>query len=112
MAFTFKTVGQEIAVWHILNRPYGSNINKAFYDAVTSGRQVELNNGFVNLVKHETGNYDDYNAISYLVFDYNGSTYRMDVDEYDSWDEDSDVSEPYLVVAVPVNEVQYVRRKV
>lgn len=111
MAFEFKTIGQEIAVWHLLTRSYESNTNKAFFDAVTSGKQVELSNGYVNLIKHESGNYDNYDAISYLIFSYDGNDYRMDVDEYDSWDEDSSVSEPYAVVAVPVNEVQYIRRK-
>jgi len=113
MAFTFKTIGQEIAVWHLLSsRSYEANTNKAFYDAVTSGKVVELNDGYVQLVKHHSGGYENYDDISYVIFDYDGSTYRMDVDEYDSWDEESSVTEPYLVIPVPVNEVQYVRRKV
>ena len=108
MAFTFKSIGQEIHVWQILNRPYDSNPETAFFNAVTTQRTaVELNNGEVKLVKYHSADYE----ASYVVFDYNGSTYRMDVSEYSSWDEDSTVTEPYLVIAVPVNEVQYVRRK-
>lgn len=109
MAFTFKTIGQEIAVWHLLNRTYESNTNTVFFEAVVRGvKPVELNNGEVKLVKHHS---DEHYGESYVVFDYNGNTYRMDVSEYSSWDEESTVSEPYPVVAVPVNEVQYVRVK-
>lgn len=108
MAFEFKTVGQEIAVWHLLSNQYVTNINSAFFNAVKNGQQVELNDGYVRLIEHQS---NEYSGDSHLVFEYSGETYRMDVDEYDSWDEDSSVSEPYPVIPVPVNEVQYVRRR-
>src|SRR6059058_773919 len=104
MSFTFENVGQEIAVWYLLNKKgytYETNINKLFFDAVVTGEEIELNDGPVTLV---TKGENSYGGESFVVFKYNDETYRMDIDEYDSWDEDSEVSEPYVVLAVPVNE--------
>ena len=111
MAFKFENVGQEIEVWYLLNKKgftYETNINKLFFDAVVNGEEVELNDGEVSLV---TKGENTYEGEAFVVFRYNDETYRMDIDEYDSWDEDSDVSEPYVVIPVPVNEVQYIRRR-
>lgn len=109
MAFRFKTLGQEIHVWHILNSgayEYDGP-NKTFFDAISSNRTVELADGVAVLVAKSQA--DRYEGNAWVVFQYRDKQWRMDIDEYDSWGEDSEVTEPYEVVAKPVNEVQYVR---
>lgn len=110
MAFKFKTIGQEIGVWFILKDGYNyDGPNKAFFDAIASERTVELNEGPATLVAKSAG--DRYQGDSWVVFDYKGKQWRMDIDEYDSWEQGEEPDEPYEVVAQPVNEIQYVRVK-
>jgi hypothetical protein len=109
MAFRFESLGQEIHVWHILNKgPYDyDGPNKAFFSALYGGGQVELAEGAATHVANSPN--DRYEGNSWVVFEYRGKQWRMDLDEYDSWDEGDEPTEPYEVVAKPVNEVQYVR---
>lgn len=111
MAFRFKTIGQEIHVWHILNKaPYDySGPNKAFVEVLTNSKNVELAEGVAVLVAKSKE--DSYDSDTWVVFEYRGKQWRVDIDQYSSWDEDGEVSEPYEVTAKPVNEVQYVRVK-
>lgn len=111
MAFTFKTLGQEIHVWYILNKtPYDyEGPNKSFFNALYGGGSVELADGNATHVATSPG--DRYEGSNWVVFEYNGKQYRMDLDEYDSWGEGDEPTEPYEVVAKPVNEIQYVRVK-
>lgn len=108
MAFRFKTVGQEIHVWFILNG--GSSYdgpNKEFYEELERKGKVELAEGVAVKVAQSTN--DRYEGNSWIVFEYRGKTWRMDISEYDSWEQGEEPTEPYEVVAKPVNEVQYVR---
>jgi hypothetical protein len=56
-------------------------------------------------------NNDRYEGNSWVVFEYRTKQWRMDIDEYDSWEEGEEPTEPYEVTAKPVNEIQYVRVK-
>lgn len=111
MAFRFETLGQEIHVWHILNkRGYSyEGPNKEFFDTLTRNRTVELAEGVATLVAESPN--DRYEGDSWVVFEYRGKQWRMDISEYDSWGDDSEPTEPYEVMAKPVNEIQYVRVK-
>lgn len=111
MAFRFKTLGQEIHVWHILNKtPYDyDGPNKAFVEALSTKNTVELAEGVAVLVAQSKN--DAYDGDTWIVFEYRGKQWRVDIDQYSSWDEDGEVSEPYEVSAKPVNEIQYVRVK-
>ena len=108
MAFRFKTLGQEILVWYTLNRAAYSydGPNKEFFDFLARGEDVELDDGFASLV--DKGG-DRYEGSSWVVFEYKGTHWRMDIDEYDSWEQGEEPTEPYEVTAKPVNEIQYVR---
>jgi hypothetical protein len=109
MAFRFKTLGQEIHVWYTLNKARYSydGPNKEFFDTLATGKDIELNEGHATLVA-KSGN-DRYEGNSWIVFEYKGKHWRMDIDEYDSWEEGEEPTEPYEVTAKPVSEVQYVR---
>lgn len=109
MAFRFESIGQEIHVWHILNKgPYDyDGPNKAFVEALSSNKTVELAEGVAVFVAKSKA--DSYDSDTWIVFEYRSKQWRIDIDQYSSWDEDGEVSEPYEVVAKPVNEVQYVR---
>lgn len=109
MAFKFKTLGQEINVWFILNRAAYSydGPNKEFFDAIAASKSIELNEGPATLVAKSTG--DRYDGNAWIVFEYKGKQWRMDIGEYDSWEEGEEPTEPYEVTAKPVHEVQYVR---
>ena len=110
MAFRFKSVGQEIGVWYLLKEGYNyDGPNKAFFDEIATKGTVELNEGLATLVAKSDG--DRYEGNSWLVFGYKGKQWRMDIDEYDSWEQGEEPDEPYEVVAKPVSEVQYVRVK-
>lgn len=108
MAFTFKTIGQEIHVWFTLTERYNyEGPNKAFFDAISGGKTVELNEGYAKLVA--TSPQDRYEGDAWVVFEYKGKKWRMDIDEYDSWEQGEEPDEPYEVTPTPVNEIQYVR---
>jgi hypothetical protein len=110
MAFRFKTIGQEINVWFTLSERYNyEGPNKAFFDAISSKRTVELNDGLATLVAKSDGN--RYEGDPWVVFEYKGDKWRMDLDEYDSWEQGEEPTEPYKVEAKPVEEIQYVRVK-
>lgn len=111
MAFRFKTLGQEIHVWHILNKSAYDydGPNKAFFNALYDGGNVELAEGVAIHVAHSQT--DRYEGDSWVVFEYRGKQWRMDIDAYDSWGEGDEPTEPYEVVPKPVNEIQYVRVK-
>jgi hypothetical protein len=110
MAFRFKTIGQEIHVWYTLNEGYNyDGPNKAFFDEIANKRIVELNDGLATLVAKSEG--DRYEGDSWVVFEYKGTNWRMDIDEYDSWEQGEEPDEPYRVEAKPVSEIQYVRVK-
>lgn len=109
MAFRFKTLGQEIHVWYVLNKAAYSydGPNKEFFDAISGGAKVELAEGVAVLVAKSSN--DRYEGNSWVVFEYRGKHWRMDIGEYDSWEEGEEPTEPYEVTAKPVQEVQYVR---
>lgn len=106
MTFAYNDVAQEINVWALIEKGYIDDSYRNFRSDVSSGRVVELNEGVVTVVQEKD---QDGSEDGYLVFSYDGETYRMDVEE-DSWSGET-VSAPYSVVAVPVNEVQYIRTK-
>jgi hypothetical protein len=109
MAFSFDSLGQEIHVWYILNKAAYSydGPNKEFYDALVRDESVELNDGYARLIDQSKA--DRYEGNAWIVFEYQDKHWRMDINEYDSWDEGDEPTEPYEVIAKPVNEVQYVR---
>lgn len=107
MTFAFNDVSQEITVWALIEKGYTDEAYTNFRKALSGGRQVELNEGPVTVVAES--DHSSYEENGFLVFSYEGETYRMDVEE-DSWSGET-VSAPYRVVAVPVNEVQYIRAK-
>lgn len=111
MAFRFKTIGQEINVWFTLTKAASSyeGPNKEFFDEISTKRTVELNEGLATLVAKSDG--DRYEGNSWVVFDYKGEQWRMDLGEYDSWEQGEEPTEPYRVEAKPVSEIQYVRVK-
>ena len=76
---------------------------------IAINQNVELNDGLATLVAKSDG--DRYEGDSWVVFEYNGKQWRMDISEYDSWEQGEEPDEPYEVTAKPVSEVQYVRVK-
>lgn len=110
MAFRFETVGQEINVWFTLTQRYNyEGPNKAFLEELLNKRTVELNDGLATLVAKSEGT--RYEGDQWAVFEYKSDLWRMDISEYDSWEQGEEPTEPYKVTAQPVNEIQYVRAK-
>jgi hypothetical protein len=78
-----------------------------FFDAIADGTGVELAEGFAfPVAKSET---ERYHGNSWVVFEYRGKHWRMDIDEYDSWEDGDEPTEPYEVSASPVTVIEYVR---
>jgi hypothetical protein len=111
MALELKNIDQEIKVWYALSHEGTTfdNPYTAFVERLTlwSAPVITLpTKGKATLVENTIGEED---GDCFIIFKVDGKTYRIDGDEYSSWNSDRDYYAPYEVESKVVTETKYVR---